>query len=146
VRVPAQDGQKLGKGRSSVPYALALDGVQRGTTYYYCAIGQNSKGVAVGKVLSFVAGTVSPAQQSEEALVQVGRRTAGIESVDVSKEEATEGASVASASLVPSEASTGCSFVMGSQRGTSGLEILPLASLVGYLIRRRRRDAACARA
>jgi MYXO-CTERM domain-containing protein len=53
TRAPLTGGSALGSGTSAVAYSQALTGLAQGTTYYYCAIAQNSVGTAFGAVLSF---------------------------------------------------------------------------------------------
>jgi phosphodiesterase/alkaline phosphatase D-like protein len=53
IRVPASAGTSLGSGLSAVSFAQALSALAPGTTYYFCAIAQNSQGTSVGQLLSF---------------------------------------------------------------------------------------------
>ncbi len=43
----------LGSGTNSVPFSFALTGLTPATTYFFCALGRNAYGTAVGSVLSF---------------------------------------------------------------------------------------------
>ena len=53
TRAPATGGTDLGSGRGSSVYSENLTGLTAGTTYYYCAIAQNSVGTSLGSVSSF---------------------------------------------------------------------------------------------
>jgi MYXO-CTERM domain-containing protein len=53
TRAPAMGGTALGAGTSNVPFSQAITGLAANTTYYYCAIGQNSIGVVLGGVNTF---------------------------------------------------------------------------------------------
>ncbi|HET6419777.1 MAG TPA: InlB B-repeat-containing protein [Geobacteraceae bacterium] len=53
TRAPATGGSSLGSGNSAQAYSQAISGLTPGTSYYYCAIGQNSVGTAFGSVVSF---------------------------------------------------------------------------------------------
>ena len=53
TRVPASGGTDLGSGNSMVPFCITATGLNPGTTYYYCAISQNSEGTCFGSVLNF---------------------------------------------------------------------------------------------
>ncbi|HRI05229.1 MAG TPA: right-handed parallel beta-helix repeat-containing protein, partial [Pyrinomonadaceae bacterium] len=53
IRAPASGGSALGSGNSAVPYSQALTGLTDATTYFYCAIAQNSVGTSFGSVQSF---------------------------------------------------------------------------------------------
>jgi phosphodiesterase/alkaline phosphatase D-like protein len=63
TRAPASGGDDLGAGLGSVTFNQALTGLTPATTYYYCAIADNSVGTSFGAVLSFTTQslTVSPA-------------------------------------------------------------------------------------
>ena len=54
TRAPAASGSALGSGNTSTSYAQAVTGLQPGTTYYVCAIAQNSAGTGVGTVQTFL--------------------------------------------------------------------------------------------
>ncbi|MBE0676661.1 MAG: T9SS type A sorting domain-containing protein [Bacteroidales bacterium] len=58
TRIPASGGTDLGTGKSNVPYSIMAVGLTPGTTYYYCAISENSVGKTYGTVLSFTTPTV----------------------------------------------------------------------------------------
>ncbi len=53
IRTPASGGTQLGSGSSSVPFSQAVSTLTPGTTYYVCALAQNSAGTAVGSVMTF---------------------------------------------------------------------------------------------
>lgn len=54
TRAPISGGTSLGSGTAAVPYVESISGLVSGTTYYFCAIAQNSIGTSFGTVLSFV--------------------------------------------------------------------------------------------
>jgi hypothetical protein len=43
----------LGSGSSGVPYSQSLTGLSPSTTYYYCALANNTAGTVLGDVWSF---------------------------------------------------------------------------------------------
>ncbi|MBK8464723.1 MAG: hypothetical protein IPL32_02745 [Chloracidobacterium sp.] len=53
TRAPSSGGASLGSGNSNVPYSQGITGLSSGTTYFYCAIAQNSIGTAFGTVQQF---------------------------------------------------------------------------------------------
>jgi hypothetical protein len=53
IRAPAAAGAALGAGNTAVPYSLTVEALQPSTTYYFCAVAENSVGVAFGSVRSF---------------------------------------------------------------------------------------------
>src|SRR5205085_2530846 len=57
---PATGGTALGSGNTAAPYSQAITGLTPITTYYYCAIAQNSEGTRFGQVLSFTTPTGPP--------------------------------------------------------------------------------------
>ncbi|MEO7539083.1 MAG: hypothetical protein ABIV21_03585 [Pyrinomonadaceae bacterium] len=50
TRAPASGGSALGTGTQPVAYSQSITGLTLGTTYFYCAIAQNSLGTAFGTV------------------------------------------------------------------------------------------------
>ncbi len=71
TRVPASGATALGGGTSEVPFAEGISGLTPGAIYHYCAIAQNSAGVAVGQIQSFSPGVVAP------SVITVGSRDVG---------------------------------------------------------------------
>jgi hypothetical protein len=53
TRVPASGGVSLGNGNSPVSFSQIAINLSPGTTYYFCAIAQNSAGKSFGNLLSF---------------------------------------------------------------------------------------------
>ncbi|MGC4122584.1 MAG: MYXO-CTERM sorting domain-containing protein [Myxococcales bacterium] len=53
TRAPATGGSSLGSGTTAASYNQAVTGLSQGTTYYFCAIAQNSVGTSFGQVLTF---------------------------------------------------------------------------------------------
>ncbi|MCZ7685287.1 MAG: hypothetical protein M5U28_43525 [Sandaracinaceae bacterium] len=58
TRAPATGGSSLGSGTTSTSFNQDITGLTPNTTYYYCAITQNSVGMAFGSVVSFTTPTV----------------------------------------------------------------------------------------
>ena len=59
-RTPSSGGAALGSGITSVPFAQPIAGLTPATTYYYCAIANNSYGTGFGAVLSFTTPATAP--------------------------------------------------------------------------------------
>ena len=53
TRVPVAGGTALGSGTSPVNYPVPIAGLTAATTYYYCAIAQNTFGTSFGSVVAF---------------------------------------------------------------------------------------------
>jgi uncharacterized protein (TIGR03382 family) len=53
TRAPTSGGTNLGSGSASASFTATLTGLATGTTYYFCAIAQNSEGSDYGNVLAF---------------------------------------------------------------------------------------------
>ena len=74
IRAPSSGGSPLGSGTSNVAFSEGITGLTPGTTYYYCAIAQNSVGIAFGAVLTFT--TTAPPTVSTLAATPVTATTA----------------------------------------------------------------------
>ena len=53
TRTPSSGGQNLGSGIVAVPYSQSVTSLLPGTTYYFCAIAQNSLGTSFKTIKSF---------------------------------------------------------------------------------------------
>src|SRR5690606_36120777 len=53
TRAPTSGGDSLGSGHSSVAFSEGITGLTPGTTYYTCAIAENSAGKSFGSVVTF---------------------------------------------------------------------------------------------
>ncbi|MFT3746473.1 MAG: MBG domain-containing protein [Pyrinomonadaceae bacterium] len=60
TRAPAAGGISVGSGNTNVAFAQGITGLVPGTTYFYCAIGQNSLGTSFGTLLQFTAAGGAP--------------------------------------------------------------------------------------
>ncbi|MER2562493.1 MAG: hypothetical protein ABTQ32_17345 [Myxococcaceae bacterium] len=69
TRVPASSGSPMGSGTSALSYNQSAIGLSPGTTYYFCAIGQNSEGTTFGNVLTFATPAVPVVTTDPETLV-----------------------------------------------------------------------------
>lgn len=74
TRAPASGGSSLGSGVSTVAYSQGVAGLAPGTTYFYCAIVQNSVGTGLGSVLQFT--TPLPPTATTSAATNIGDTTA----------------------------------------------------------------------
>ena len=61
TRTPSSGGTAVGSGITSVPYSGPIGGLTPATTYYFCAIANNSYGTSFGAVLSFTTPATVPA-------------------------------------------------------------------------------------
>jgi len=57
---PATGGASLGAGSAAAPFSQALTGLLPGTTYYFCAVAENSVGAVAGAALSFTTSAIAP--------------------------------------------------------------------------------------
>jgi hypothetical protein len=73
TRAPASGGTDLGTGTTATGFSNAATGLLPGTTYYFCAVAQNSTGSAFGAVLSFI----TPAPPSVTTLAASGVTSSG---------------------------------------------------------------------
>jgi MYXO-CTERM domain-containing protein len=60
TRAPATGGSALGSGTSTTSFSQPASSLNPGTTYFFCAITQNSVGTSLGSVLSFTTPAASP--------------------------------------------------------------------------------------
>ncbi|MEZ4444451.1 MAG: MYXO-CTERM sorting domain-containing protein [Polyangiaceae bacterium] len=67
TRVPTTGGTDLGAGGSDVAYSEAITGLSPGTTYYFCAIAENSDGVSFGAIESFTTDPAAPSVTTDPA-------------------------------------------------------------------------------
>ena len=68
-RAPLTGGSSLGSGTTSQTFLQSVTGLSAGTTYYFCAIAQNSEGLSFGSVLSFVTAAAPTATTTAATLV-----------------------------------------------------------------------------
>jgi phosphodiesterase/alkaline phosphatase D-like protein len=66
TRTPTMDGQDIGSGNSTVSFTRDITGLTEDTTYYYCAIAENSEGKVWGSVVTFVT-ALAPTVQTNPA-------------------------------------------------------------------------------
>ena len=66
TRAPSTGGIALGSGTTSTSYSQAVSGLTPGTTYFVCALAENSEGTGLGQVLSFTTPT-SPTVTTQAA-------------------------------------------------------------------------------
>jgi hypothetical protein len=67
TRLPASGGVDLGAGTEPVPFSAAASGLDRGVTYFVCAIASNSLGTSFGAVQAVQPGSTSPLVSTGEA-------------------------------------------------------------------------------
>src|SRR5262249_52562899 len=70
TRIPPSSGQALGTGTTPVPFSFNTGNyvaLLPGTTYYYCAIAQNSFGTSFGAVVSFTTPPTLPSVSTGSA-------------------------------------------------------------------------------
>jgi MYXO-CTERM domain-containing protein len=77
TRLPMMGGDNIGSGNTPVDYSKALIGLAPMTTYYFCAIAENSSGKAFGAVLSFGT-TASAPTVTTDAATAITPKTATI--------------------------------------------------------------------
>ena len=65
TRAPANGGTALGAGVGAVDFSEAITGLSPGTTYYFCAIAENSDGLSFGEVLTFTTTADAPSVTTE---------------------------------------------------------------------------------
>ena len=66
-RAPDSDGVSLGSGVASVPFTQPITGLLPATTYYYCAIANNTYGTGFGSVRSFTTKAMVPTVTTSDA-------------------------------------------------------------------------------
>ncbi len=67
TRAPSSSGLGLGTGTTSVPFTQAIAGLTPATTYYYCAIANNTYGTGLGAVQSFTTPAMAPTVTTSSA-------------------------------------------------------------------------------
>ena len=73
TRAPATGGSALGSGTSSTSFSESISGLTPATTYYFCAIAENSVGTSFGDVLTFTTpGAPSVTSQPATAVTSDG--------------------------------------------------------------------------
>ncbi len=60
TRAPSSSGSALGSGSASTPYSISVSGLLPATTYYVCAIANNSYGTSQGGLQSFTTPAALP--------------------------------------------------------------------------------------
>ena len=76
TRAPWSGGSSLGSSVGAVPYTAAISGLLPATTYYYCAVAQNSLGTSSGRIESFTTPANAPSVSTNSASGLT--RTAGV--------------------------------------------------------------------
>jgi hypothetical protein len=67
TRAPTTGGTSLGSGTSSAPFSQGIASLSPNTTYYFCAIAQNSIGTGLGAVLQFTTQGQPPSITTDSA-------------------------------------------------------------------------------
>ena len=65
-------GSALGAGSTPVAYSQAISGLAPATTYYYCAIVNNTEGTGFGPILSFTTLAAPPTANTTAATALTG--------------------------------------------------------------------------
>ncbi len=89
TRAPSTGGTDVGTGTSAVTYSQALTGLTPGTTYYFCALGQNTNGLSTGALLSFF--TPSPPTATTGSVTSVTTSSATLNGSAVPNGASTTG-------------------------------------------------------
>ncbi|MGV3624135.1 MAG: beta strand repeat-containing protein, partial [Archangium sp.] len=89
TRTPSTGGTDLGSGNAAIPYTQALTGLAAGTTYYFCAIAQNSAGTSFGTLEVFT--TPGPPSVTTVAASTVGGTSAILNGTGVANLSAATG-------------------------------------------------------
>ena len=114
TRTPSSGGSSLGSGLGAVAYTGSIGGLLPATTYYFCAIAQNSLGTSVGRIESFTTPANAPSVSTSGASSLT--RTTG-----VLNGYANPGGSTTTAWFRYSTASPGtCNDTFGTRAPTSG--------------------------
>ena len=89
TRAPGSGGDALGSGTTSVAFNEGITGLTAGTTYYFCAIAENSVGKAFGTVRNFT--TPLPPTVTTTAATSIGNTSATLRGSGVPNGSATTG-------------------------------------------------------
>src|SRR5262249_29173447 len=79
----------LGPGNMPAPFTQSISGLKAWTTYYYCAIAQNSQGISFGKVVQFIPGEVPPLVTTTAATMVAGKTATVNGTVNANGNDAT---------------------------------------------------------
>ena len=77
TRSPASGGTALGSGTVNINYSSAISDLTGGTTYYYCAIANNSAGNGYGAIASFVSAALPDLMISTNPSLNTGTLVEG---------------------------------------------------------------------